>query len=77
MGTTALQPGPNFTLMNLDLARSLQKRQLWPSNTLLDDLKRLPWPPFMPVSPVPCGKGSVGGWEVALAVFVFGSGVHS
>lgn len=25
MGTTALQPGPNFTLMNLDLARLLQK----------------------------------------------------
>lgn len=25
VGTTVLQPGPNFTLMNLDLARLLQK----------------------------------------------------
>lgn len=68
LGTVALQPGPNFTLMNLDLARLLRERQPRPSNTLLDDLKRLPWPPFMPASPVPCGNGAGGSRRLFLSL---------
>lgn len=68
LGTVALQPGPNFTLMNLDLARLLRERQPRPSNTLLDDLKRLPWPPSMPASPVPCGNGAGGSRRLFLSL---------
>lgn len=83
VGTTALQPGPNFTLMNLDLARLLQK-----AATTIQYPPR--WSEATPVATVHArepsamwkwreGKGEGG---VAVAVFVFGtrllsSSVHS